>query len=98
MAFWSCRAGHAKIRVLGGGHNDRIAPHQAHLIGIARPIRRGNDGFVSVFDQRDDGVKNGLLGAAGDNDLRRGIAQPIVALNLSQIACLSSGMPDAGLV
>ena len=52
-------------------HDDRLGAGQSHHVGIADPIRRGDDDFVARLAGGEDGVVTGMLRAVADDDLAR---------------------------
>ncbi len=75
--------GRELVAVLGGGRDDDgfAAGHPDHF-RIAEPIRGGDEDLVARIDGSEDGVEAGVLGAAGDDDLRGLVAQAVVGLEL----------------
>ena len=61
------------------GRNDhRIGSGQSDHVGVADPIRRGNQHFVARLTSGQDGIVTGVLGAIADHDLAGAIAQFII--------------------
>ncbi len=53
-----------------GGVDDNGCPAgESHHIWVRNPIGRRNDDFVSLVEQRQEGIKQAMLRAATDNDV-----------------------------
>ena len=77
-----------------GLDDDRIGPDQFDHVGIAQPVRRGNDHLVAGFAAGEDGIEARLLGAVADNDLVRLVIDAIVLGEL--LADRRAQLGDAG--
>ena len=56
-----------------------LALGQLHHLRIAQPIRRRDDDLIAFLAGREDDVVTGMFAAAGNNDLRRLVAEPVLA-------------------
>ena len=65
---------------LGGMDDDRNAAHHADQLGIADPVRRGQDDLVPGIDKGAEGHIDTGLGAVGDGDLLEVVIQTAVCL------------------
>ena len=79
--------GHRVLEFLGGHFvgirrlgldDDRLGADEADHVGIAQPVRRGDDDFVAGFAAGEDRVVAGLLGAVADDDLARLVVDVVV--------------------
>ena len=71
MAASTCSARSAETVGGLGGHEHGLAAGELDDVREADPVRRGNDDFVALFDQRADGVVDGVLAADGDDAFAR---------------------------
>src|SRR5258708_3522556 len=66
----------------GRRHEHRLAAVDEHHIGIADPIRRGDDDLVALVERGQEGVVENLLAASADDRLRRLVVEAVLALEL----------------
>ena len=62
-----------QLEIVGnaGFQEHRPGPGEFDQFGVAHPIRRGHDHLVSLVQERHERVVERVLGAVGDDDLRR---------------------------
>ena len=63
-----------------GGQEFRCPAGQDHDVGIADPIGRGDEDFISGTDQSMKGVEENVFSTAAGRDFREGICELIVSL------------------
>ena len=79
-------------------HNDGIATSQQHHLGIAHPVRSGNNDLIARIDQCHDGVADALLGTVRNQNLGRGVAQVVLALQLAGDGLTQVGIAGNGRI
>ena len=82
IAASSCAGRHLEALLDARLHDHRLAFRDQHDVRIRDPVRRGNDHLVAGIDHRQREIEETLLAAARDQDLLRGVIQPVVALEL----------------
>ncbi len=63
-------------------HRNGLAAGERHHLGIADPVRRGDDHLVARIDGRHQRVVEHLLAASADDDLVRLVGQAVLAREL----------------
>ena len=71
-----------KAGLLAGGNEDRCRLIEEHLIRVGYPIGRGDDHFVTSFEQGLGEVVEGVFGAAGDQNLAFLIGEALISPEL----------------
>ena len=71
-----------ELGLVGGVEDHRPGPGELGHLGVAQPVRRGDDHFVAGLTGGVDGVETGVLAAAVDDDLPRLVLDAVIALEL----------------
>ena len=77
-----------------GGDHDRIAARDQGHVGVAHPVRRGDDDFALGVERRGQRVVDHLLAAVAHEQLVGGVAHAVLALELAADGLAKLG--DAG--
>ena len=65
-----------------GGNKDRHAAGHADQLRIGNPAGRRDEHFVAGIQNGLENGEEGMLGAVGDENLLRGIGEPVIPLHL----------------
>ena len=84
--------GHLEVLVEAGLYYHGLTSCQFHHLGIAHPVRSGDNHLLTIVDECHDGVTYTLLGSVGYKDFCWGVMQVVFSLELS-----GDGLTQAGI-
>ena len=89
---------HLEILLDGGGDGHRSTLGQQYHLGIAHPVGRRDDDFITGIYQSHDGIAHALLGSVAAQNLAGQVVQAVLILQLGNYGLLQIGVAGHGRI